>query len=351
MCEEKKVLISIIIPVYNTPKDFFKNCIESIICTEFRSYEIVVIDDGSSESNSEYYKEISQSYENIVYFRKSNGGVSSARNQGIRMAKGEYITFVDADDVVTSNFLVEAEGLIEKYNSDIIIGTIEFENMSFEPQGVEEELYLPITRIDALKKCFLEIPQQEIPYGIMGSPCGKVYKKNVILKTMFSEKITHLEDQLFIRKVFDIVETAVLVPNVWYLYNQNEFSAIHNVTPGKYLEKLHFFFEEWEDLNEKETEEIRIWARVRSIQFFFVSVNDIVAREGLKFSERIRQIENLYQYRIFANLAKELPVKCNTSNYERFELFLIKYRLKYMIFFLVYSRRTIRKMLNLIKHS
>ena len=104
-------------------------------------------------------------------------------------------------------------------------------------------------------------------------------------------------------------------------------------------------------LKEKETEEIRIWARVRSIQFFFVSVNDIVAREGLKFSERIRQIENLYQYRIFANLAKELPVKCNTSNYERFELFLIKYRLKYMIFFLVYSRRTIRKMLNLIKHS
>lgn len=345
MCEEKKVLISIIIPVYNTPKDFFKDCIKSIICTKFRCYEIIVIDDGSSELNSEYYKEISQRYENIVYFRKSNGGVSSARNQGIRIAKGEYIAFVDADDIVSESFLEDASFLIKKYCSDVIIGTIKYDNMPWDPQGAEQELYLSKDKISSLKKCFLQIPQKDIPHGIMGSPCGKLYKKNIVLEVMFSEKITHLEDQIFIRKIFDRVETAVIVPNFWYLYKQNNFSAMHNVPTGKYLEKLVVFFEEWEELNEKEQEEIRIGARVRSIQFFYIAVNDIVARTELKFSERIKKIGELYNYKIFANLAKELPLDCNVSNSEKIKLFLIKYKMKCMIFILVYGWHKMKRVL------
>lgn len=344
MGEEKNILVSIIIPVYNTPKDFFEKCIESIVCTKSPLYEIVVIDDGSKEDNSRYYKEYCSKYEQIVYFKKPNGGVSSARNQGIRMAKGQYVAFVDADDIVTPNFLMDAATLAKKYKSDVVIGAMKYDNMPLEPQGSEKELYLPKQKIISLKKCFLGIPQTEIQYGILGSPCGKLYKRNMVLKIMFSEKMTHLEDQLFNRKFIDIIQTAVLVPNLWYIYNQNDFSAMHNVTPGKYLEKLTGFFEEWESMNEQEEKEIRVGARVSSILFFYIAANDIVADESIFFIERIRKLRNLYSYKIFSNLVQEPPLKCNISRAETFKLFLIKHKMIYSIYAFVYIRRKMRKL-------
>lgn len=346
MGEEKNILISIIIPVYNTPKDFFEKCIESIVCTKSPLYEIVVIDDGSKEDNSRYYKEYCSKYEQIVYFKKPNGGVSSARNQGIRMAKGQYVAFVDADDIVTSNFLMEAEELAAKYKSDIVLGIMECEANAVFNVCDKKEMYLSGEKIESLKKCFLEIEQPDIPTGIIGgSACGNLYKKDIVSGIMFSELMTHSEDQLFSRKIFGIIETAVITPSLWYIYNQNDFSAMHNIQPGKYLNKLFPFFEEWEKLNEQEeTEEIRKGARVKSILFFFIAVNDIVADVNISFSERISKIKDLYIYKIFANLVKEPPLSGNISRYERFRLFLIKHKMIYTIYAFVYIRRKMRKL-------
>lgn len=343
MNKQKDIFISIIIPVYNTPKDYFEKCIESIMTTKYPFYEIVVVDDGSSVSNSNEYQEMCSKYEKIRYFLKKNGGVSSARNYGIRQAKGKYITFVDSDDIVTSKFLTEAAALAEKYNSDVVFGTMKYEGMPWHPQGADEEVYLPLEKISSLKKCFLGIPQSDIPHDIIGSSCGRLYKKEIILGNMFPENMSHSEDQLFNRRIFDFIETAVLVPNIWYIYNQNDFSAMHNALSGKYIEKLSGFFDEWESMNEQEAdEEIRIKSRVKSIEFFYAAVNEIVIQENCTFFKRIKKIAELYDLGIFANMVKELPLNCSRSNYERFKLFLIKHKMKYMIYFLVYARRKMR---------
>ena len=340
MEQYNEILISVIIPVFNTPESFFEKCIESVICTKEDFYEIIIVDDGSEESNSQKYHKICRKYHNILYFKKNNGGVSSARNEGIRKARGKYIAFVDADDIVTSNFLPEAKMLAEKHKSDVIIGTMKYENRKWEPQGAEKEINLYESNILSLKKSFLEISQDEISYPIMGSPCGKIYKAEIVKQVMFSEKITHLEDQLFNRKFFDCVQNATLVPDLWYIYNQNDFSAMHNSLPGKYMEKLTPFFEEWDKMNETETdEEIRRNVHIRSIMFFYGAVNDIVAQRGIKLGDRIKKINELYRYPIFENLRKKLSLRCEISKYEKFKLFLIKYRMKYTMLFFVYIRQ------------
>ena len=344
MSKANNILVSIIIPVYNTPRDFFENCIESIVCTECNSYEIILVDDGSEEENSLFYKKFSSKYEKIVYLKKENGGVSSARNKGIITARGKYIAFVDADDVIAPNFLSEVIEIAGEYDCDIIIGSISCDVTIMIPQTKKELVFLPKEKIKSLKKRFLQIPQPDIPYGVSGSPCAKLYKKNIVEQIMFSEQMTHSEDQLFNRKIFDIVESAVVVPNCWYIYNQNDFSAMHNMKPGEYLKKLIPFFEEWERLNvEEEDKKIRTGARAGSILLFFVAVNDIVSDGSLSSVEQIKKLRDLYSYSIFANLVKEPPEKENISRYERFRLFLIRKKMVYAIYMFVYIRRKVRK--------
>ena len=90
---------SVIIPVYNSEKTI-KRCIESITSQKRNDVEIIIINDGSTDMSEGFCKKLQNEYNNIVYIRKENGGVSSARNSGLSVAKGKYIMFVDSDDYV-----------------------------------------------------------------------------------------------------------------------------------------------------------------------------------------------------------------------------------------------------------
>ena len=96
-----KVRFSIIIPFYNTPKQFFFRMLDSIRNQTYSSYEIIVIDDGSDSSDSSFLDDITD----IRLFRQKNKGVSAARNLGIKYSRGDYTVFVDADDVIDCRFL------------------------------------------------------------------------------------------------------------------------------------------------------------------------------------------------------------------------------------------------------
>src|SRR5690606_27236654 len=93
---------SIIIPVYNA-EPYLSKCLESVLKQNFEDYEIIVVNDGSTDNSEDIILKFNNSM--IKYFTKENGGVSDARNYGIDKAKGQYFTFVDADDYVSNDFL------------------------------------------------------------------------------------------------------------------------------------------------------------------------------------------------------------------------------------------------------
>ena len=111
------MLLSIIVPVYNTEKTI-RQCVDSILSQEYNDFELLLIDDGSKDASPAICDEYARQDDRVRVFHKENGGVSSARNLGIDNAQGEWITFVDADDYITSNYLVN----IDSYSdSDLII--------------------------------------------------------------------------------------------------------------------------------------------------------------------------------------------------------------------------------------
>ena len=97
-------LITVIIPVYNVEK-YLKECLESIINQTYKNLEIILIDDGSTDASGEICDEYSKRDNRIRVVHKANGGLSSARNLGLDIANGEYVTFIDSDDYIDLEFM------------------------------------------------------------------------------------------------------------------------------------------------------------------------------------------------------------------------------------------------------
>lgn len=120
--------VSIIVPVYNAEK-YLHRCVESILSQTFLEYELLLIDDGSPDRSGEICDEYAQKDRRIRVFHKENGGVASARNFGLDNARGEWITFIDADDIISHNFC----SAIGKSNVDIVFT----ESKKFFPKNNE----------------------------------------------------------------------------------------------------------------------------------------------------------------------------------------------------------------------
>ena len=111
-------LISLIIPVHNVEKYLYE-CIESVICQTYTNLEIILIDDGSKDKSGEICEEYGKKDNRIIVIHQENGGVSSARNIGLEVAKGKYISFVDSDDYIEKTFIEELYKKIKENDAQI----------------------------------------------------------------------------------------------------------------------------------------------------------------------------------------------------------------------------------------
>lgn len=119
MKRENPMLVSIVIPTYNR-KVLLERAIQSVLKQTYQNIEIIIIDDGSTDGTREYMSHYLRKYQNIIkYYYKENGGVSSARNFGIRKAKGEYISFLDSDDIIYPEKINKQMQALSSYQADV----------------------------------------------------------------------------------------------------------------------------------------------------------------------------------------------------------------------------------------
>ena len=112
--------ISIIVPVYNA-ENYLEKCLQSVFNQDFDDYEVVIVNDGSTDGSVKVIQKFIRKYnEKIVLIEKENGGLSLARNIGIQKATGEYVTFLDSDDYISTDYLKVLYNTAKKYNSDMV---------------------------------------------------------------------------------------------------------------------------------------------------------------------------------------------------------------------------------------
>lgn len=227
------LLLSVIIPVYNAEK-YLSACIESVLNQTLEDFEIILVDDGSTDNS----KVILKSYENIDkrvrIFHQQNSGPSKARNVGISYAKGNYIVFVDADDYIDRNYLKEAYNFMKKYNCDLIIGSwkaiyINAELLNGVNTGNSRILSTPDTYelISILLSDNKMCQVADLLTVSISGPIAKLYKKDLIDQyyLRFPENLRYAEDVLFNLQYLFKCSKVYIADDVWYFSNRNQGST------------------------------------------------------------------------------------------------------------------------------
>lgn len=215
--------ISVIVPVYNS-EEYLSDCIESILKQDYQNYEVILIDDGSTDSSGAICDEYSAKYKQIQSLHQQNKGVSAARNAGLKVANGRYITFVDSDDWIESDCL----STLEKHMKP---GGMSICNLAKNTDGMKEfqnEIYL----LDKVEVCALTTN----PKGAYGRPWGRLFDKGLIDKYQltFCEDIIIAEDSLFcVQYLSYTTEPIVCLQAERYHYRYNPRSATNSLYTKK----------------------------------------------------------------------------------------------------------------------
>lgn len=210
--------VSVIVPAYNT-EDYIASSLHSLIAQTLKEIEIIVVDDGSTDSTASKVREIAGLDARIKFFSQSNQKQGAARNRGIEIATGEYIGFVDSDDWVSCDYFEKLYNAARKYDADIALATnVRIGNGKTKKRlNIESEVFVQTLqdRIDISK-------QAKNP-----CPTNKIYRRELLLgHNIFYPEGIYCEDKLFTMQSLYYANGLVTVPETFYYYFRNPHSTV-----------------------------------------------------------------------------------------------------------------------------
>ena len=217
-------LISVIVPIYNVEK-YLRRCLDSIINQTYKNLEIILVDDGSPDNCPEICDEYARKYERVKVIHKKNGGLSDARNIGIKQSKGDYITLIDSDDCVTHDYCEFLYNLLKKYNADMSIckHLVKYDDFGEISTGTKKEYILNPEK--ALKMLLYSD-------DIDVSAWGKLYKRKLFDNIEYP-KGRLFEDSATTYKLIDLCKTIAFKSEEKYIY----FVRKDSITTKEFNEK------------------------------------------------------------------------------------------------------------------
>lgn len=216
-------IISVIVPVYNVEK-YIEKCLNSIINQTFQNFEVILVDDGSTDASGVICDEFTKKDDRFRVIHRENGGLSAARNTGINAAKGEYITFVDSDDWIKKELLGQLIILLESNGADI--SECSFFSDEKTIFNEEEQIYCYSN-----KEYMIRLLEDKIP----GSSffCGKLFKKELFYNNFFSVDKKNCEDLFLMPNIIQKAAQIVVTNKRYYFYYQRPNSNMNN--PNNYI--------------------------------------------------------------------------------------------------------------------
>lgn len=298
--------LSIIVPVYNIG-NFIEKCIKSILAQTIKDFELILIDDGSTDNSPQLCDEYSTLDDRIKVIHQENAGVSAARNAGLKLAQGEFVGFVDGDDYIESSMY---ESIIkEMENSGVDIGicgyNLVYENniktLSRRYFGEEGKKTI-LSQDDTLKESI------RIPPSITSCIWNKVFRKKIISEVYFSTDMSVGEDTAFFLKVALKANKSIYISSSYYNYLQRDGSAM-NSDPANRIELFNLADLICNEVN-KFKPHIMDFALHRYVDVGFSILNLAQQTQDKRFDSVINQIKKGFHLKIMSILKSKL-IKSN----------------------------------------
>lgn len=316
-------ILSVIVPVYNVER-YLGECIDSIISQTFKNIEIIIVNDGSKDSSLEIAHRYERNDRRIRVISQFNQGLPAARNAGLQIARGEYVAFVDSDDIIDTAMYEKLITIIKSYQTDLVVcGYMRFDkiNSTIGWQYSEDVIILNKENI-----C------EFFGYSI-GSVCNKLYKNELIkkYKIEFVDKdIVSQEDYYFNIKYFMHSKVIASVKEPFYHYRIRSGSITNTAHPINMMEKNLRLI----DLIQKYNRENSIHINIESFRFYlfnylFSNAISLIGNHGLgRIKEVIKQAR---AHELFIN-AMRYKIRYTKGNfvrntYNKFIAYLLLYKL------------------------
>lgn len=285
MMSKNEILISVIIPIYNVEKHL-ERCIESVIKQTYKNLEIILVNDGSTDNCGEISNRYSQIDSRIRVIHKANGGLSDARNFGLNIATGKYVTFIDSDDYVHHSLVEVLCWLAQNNDADIAIA-------DYRPVYEDEfpDLYTTMPAVNIRSKVLeTEDALEAMLYqkDTSNSACVKLYDRKLFEGDIRYPKGKLCEDLGTTYKLISKAKLVVVCQEKLYFYLQRKNSIIHSGFKNQRMDGLNFAIDQEKFIN-KNFPQIGKAARNRLFaEAIFIAL--AISKKGIKLHKKYWQV-------------------------------------------------------------
>lgn len=218
-------MISVVIPIYNA-EHYLHRCIESILNQSYNDQELILVNDGSTDNSLSICEKFATKYDKVLFINQKNSGAAAARNAGIKIARGEYITFVDADDYIDDGYFEQMAQIAIVHEPDVIISNIKTTG-SIHPSNNE---LIPKDRLISKEEIKTKILQQYYGGDMTSIPSmwNKFYKTELLKANglLIDETRVRAEDYWFNFNVFKAAQTCYAISEAYYHYNTSTDGSV-----------------------------------------------------------------------------------------------------------------------------
>lgn len=294
------VKVSAIVPVYNS-EDTVEATVKSIINQTITDIEVLLVNDGSTDNTLQVCKKMEAVDNRIKIINKENGGVSSARNTGLKIARGDYIGFVDADDWIEPNMFESMYSDMLSKNADIAMSNF-YNGKNKVHLDIERSVLHNNDIFNLIVKNIIS-PVEDSTSVIMGNVWRCLFTKDIIKDIYFIEELPYMEDQLFVLEALLNANIVIINQSYFYHYNVNYSSAMRNYKDnfyslGKlYFEKLLLLLTKY-DSRMKVEENLRKRYLILILSFIR---NEVHIDNPYNFLQRIRNIKQICNDKLLKN--------------------------------------------------
>lgn len=220
--DRQRPLVSFIITYYDIPSEMLRECLSSILSLSLKDEEreILLIDDGSEHSP---INDIKEYIDKIIYIRKANGGLSSARNMGIEACSGQYLQFIDADDLFNVPSYEHCLSLLREHTPDIVL----FRLSDHPDDSTPKDYDGPVEGTEYMRH-----------HNLRASSCGYIFRRKALAKLRFTTGILH-EDEEFTPQLFLRADTVYTTEAKAYYYRERPSSITHEHSPEWISKRLN----------------------------------------------------------------------------------------------------------------
>lgn len=307
-------LVSIIVPVYNVGK-FLEQCIESILNQKFSDFELILIDDGSTDGSGNLCDCFAKKDARVKVLHKENGGVVSARKEGISIACGKYISFVDGDDWIDPDMHLKMVSRMEEFNCDMVMCAVDHENnnrplTSGATRICIEGGYFDRARIEKEVLPYMIYSGHFFTFGIYPVMWNKLYRREKIAKHILAldDSINIGEDAACVYPyIFETDSMYYISDTVLYHYRRS-----HAQMTSTYDSRLFSSFEALHDfLEQSELAKSEYASQLNYYYAYFIKTtvsNELAKGNDIPFSKKLRNIKTMTDFALRSGFLDKLDI-------------------------------------------